>query len=153
MSMKANELRIGNWINIYDDYNSEVTGFTEDGDVWFVKNPTDIKCAWNISRIKPIPLTEEWLVKFGFENWGLGTQWNNQYESYVRYVLHNVLDGTSNFEVHYIKSTYGDTEHYQYIIACDEDDRINWGEDIKHVHQLQNLYFALTGEELHLTKD
>jgi hypothetical protein len=23
--------------------------------------------------------------------------------------------------------------------------------DIKHVHQLQNLYFALTGEELELT--
>jgi hypothetical protein len=96
----------------------------------------------------PIPLTEEWLLKFGFENWGLGSLFNNKYESYNRYVLFNVLDGTSNFEIHYIKSTYGNTEDYEFVISCDEDERLNWGSDIKHVHQLQNLYFALTGEEL-----
>lgn len=100
----------------------------------------------------PILLTDKWLLELGFENWGLGTQWNNEHESYVRYVRHNDLDGTSNFEIHYVKSTYGNTEHYQYIISCDEDDRLNWGEDLEYVHQLQNLYFVLTGKELEWKK-
>ena len=146
--MEANEIRIGNYVNLYDDFNAQVTGMTNTGDVWCVENPKNKECAWVISKIEPIPLTEEWLLNFGFDNWGLGTQWINQFESYVRYVLHNVLDGTSNFELHYVHSTYGDMPHNQYIISCDEDDRLNWGEEIIHVHQLQNLYHALTGNEL-----
>ena len=136
--MEARELRIGNIVINREDY-----------------APFEITEGWEIDNIglyEPIPLTEEWLLKFGFENWGLGSLFNNEYESYNRYVLFNVLDGTSNFEIHYIKSTYGNTEDYQFVISCDEDERLNWGSDIKHVHQLQNLYFALTGKELEITK-
>lgn len=148
--IKPNELRLG---NLFEYHNQTVRvlsilsreksdfGYFEDS-VGFLRNYTDEDCP------TPIPLTEDWLLKLGFENWGLGTQWSNRLENYVRYVLHNVLDGTSNFEVHYIHSTYGGEDHYQYIISCDEDDRINWGEDIEHVHQLQNLYYALTQNEL-----
>ena len=139
--MKANELRIGNYINFKNGVDTVFGIETK----YIMSNHTR---RWESVDIKPIPLTEEWLLKFGFENWGLGTQWNNRYESYVRYVRHNDLGGTSNFEIHYIKSTYGNTEYYQYIISCDEDDRLNWGEEIINVHQLQNLYFALTNKEL-----
>ena len=145
--MKANELRVGNYLfchrylSIVQGVNSEV--------VIVLKCLNTLKVIeFGSNEIKPIPITEEWLLKFGFDNWGLGTQWNNEFESYVRYVRHNDLDGTSNFEIHYIKSTYGNSEHYQYFISCDEDDRLNWGEDIEYIHQLQNLYFALTGKEL-----
>jgi hypothetical protein len=62
--------------------------------------------------------------------------------------LHNVLDGTSNFEVHNVMSMHGDKYYQQYIISCDEDERLSLGIDIKYVHQLQNLYFVLTGQEL-----
>ena len=134
--MEAKELRIGNYV-----YSNKfvIKSYGVDGFINILKN---------IDNFTPIPLTEEWLLKFGFENWGLGTLYNNEYECYVRYVLHNDLDGTSNFEVHYIKSTYGGEEHLQYVISCDEDDRLNWGTDLENVHQLQNLYFALTNEEL-----
>ena len=83
-------------------------------------------------------------MKFGFENWGAGKIYANQYETYIRYVLHNVLDGTSNFELHYVKSNYGNNLHFEYIISCDEDERLNWGCELKNIHQLQNLYFNLT---------
>lgn len=132
--MEAKELRIGNYIYSKRSQEEISVGATH--------------VEMDIYSYKPITLTEEWLLNLGFENWGKGKLYSNEYENYDRYVLYNVLDGTSNFEVHYINSTYGGTNDFQYVISCDEDDRINWGVEIEHVHQLQNLYFALTGEEL-----
>ena len=74
--------------------------------------------------VEPIPLTEEWLLKLGFKK----TEWDN-FNSYRLMIGNNdytiVLYSDGNCEV-------GD------IITC----------KIEYVHQLQNLYFALTGEEL-----
>jgi hypothetical protein len=76
--------------------------------------------------IEPIPLTEEWLLKFGFE-----------------------IDDSEWFkdddEIVYQK-TYKD-----YSICVSNKGVVYNGvysQKIKHVHSLQNLYFALTGEEL-----
>jgi len=49
--MKASELRIGNWVN-YDGRNCTI------------QEPTDLVDA---DEFEPIPLTEEWLLNFGFE--------------------------------------------------------------------------------------
>ena len=102
--MKANELRIGNWFIEYE----EPQQF--DGDFY------------HLSDIKPIPLTREWLLKFGF------TQINN------RFTL-------ENFRFHIEKPC-----NYHGFLFC--ENHIVITDKIKHVHQLQNLYFALTGEEL-----
>jgi hypothetical protein len=89
-------------------------------------NPNTIEEAWIAERswIKPIPLTEVWLWNFGFEK----TEWDN-FNSFRRTIGNNdyaiILYSDGNCEV-------GD------IITC----------KIEYVHQLQNLYFALTGEEL-----
>lgn len=132
--IESNEIRLGNYL---------LDRFNEVEELNYIDT-----INWLEDDYSGILLTEEWLLKFGFENWGKGKLYSNEYETYDRFVLHNVLDGTSNFEVHYIKSTYGNTEHYQYVISCDEDDRLNWGEDINRVHKLQNLYFSLTNQEL-----
>ena len=62
--MKAKELRIGNLIN--DEM--IVVGVAK-GTVWI--KPKDYKTykttSLRYAQIKPIPLTEEWLLKFGFE--------------------------------------------------------------------------------------
>lgn len=59
-TMTANEFRIGNWVNVTDkDY--QVTQILERG-----VNCGHIGAMYDI--VKPIPLTEEWLIKFGFEN-------------------------------------------------------------------------------------
>ncbi len=122
--MNASELRIGNWVNLYDDFNSQVTGLTNKGKVWCVENPHDEGCAWNTDKIKPIPLTEEWLLKFGFEK------------------LHK------DFYLDYLNMTFSfDVKYGMGILLRTHEDSIDQ-KHIKHVHQLQNLYFALTGEEL-----
>jgi len=75
-----------------------------------------------ISDWQPIPLTEEWLVKFGFVSVIM--------EGYPVY-FYKCL----SIEFYALESNiHFDTTE----IKC------------KHVHSLQNLYFALTGEELEI---
>ncbi len=114
--MKATELRIGNIIECYlgapisESIESVVCADTF---INFDKYPK--------TTYHPIPLTDEWLIKFGFED-------------------------SSSFGVEYYelgKITICQSDCLAYI----ED--LN-GVEIKHVHQLQNLYFALTGEEFTL---
>jgi hypothetical protein len=58
--MEANELRRGNWVNVTDkDY--QVTQILERG-----VNCGHIGAMYDL--VKPIPLTEEWLLKFGYTN-------------------------------------------------------------------------------------
>ena len=73
--MKANELRIGNLV-YYRKEDYKVVLIAEDlikidigyGAVQrFEKNPI---ISPNIDKLKPIPLTEEWLLKFGFDKVG-----------------------------------------------------------------------------------
>jgi hypothetical protein len=76
--------------------------------------------------MNPIPITEEWLVKFGFE----------------KDVDDLVLDINTVFFVFYNDGEFVrlKSNHLETITS------------IQYVHKLQNLYFALTGEELNLTK-
>jgi hypothetical protein len=74
----------------------------------------------SIKSISPIPLTKEWLVKFGFDKKG--------HREGLSIILENTL-GYKN----------GRTYFKSWCILESQP---------KHVHQLQNLYFALTGQEL-----
>lgn len=78
---------------------------------------------------EPIELTEEWLNKFGFKK----------------------LDENKKFSTFEIQSTYFDLQVYlpgNYFGVVAGRDEIALNYNLKYVHQLQNLYFALTGEEL-----
>jgi hypothetical protein len=115
--MKANELRIGNWVNVTDkDY--QVTQILERG-----VNCGHIGAMYDL--VKPIPLTEEWLV-----NHGEGIDFEGDYMFVWRGIVW-----------YYRMSDFSVRRDYK------QKNKINWVE-IKYVHQLQNLYFALTGEEL-----
>jgi len=124
--MKAESLRIGNWVSLYDDYNSQVTGLTNTKKVWCVDDPTDKECAWSTDKIKPIPLTEEWLLKFGFES--ERTDENDWYFKENEFC---------SFGLALLKDSKG------WMFYTSET-------ELNHVHQLQNLYHALTGKELTL---
>ena len=120
--MKVNELRIGNLIEyrIQDDLDDRK-------DWWEVSkiDATDL-CILesNIDYdFRPIPLTEEWLLKFGFEK------------------QHNEDD----FD-YWFKKGFCDDIFWEHSEGFCHN--LNYGGEIKYVHQLQNLYFALTGEEL-----
>lgn len=119
--MEANELRIGNLINVIST-NKVFESFITDA-----KGYDLIRCEekdFNYWNYEPIPLSEKWLSDFGFIQ-------TNESEEVEWYNL-------NGFEIA-IHEEHGDVYFvYQHMVL----------RHIVHVHQLQNLYFALTGEEL-----
>lgn len=120
--MKASELRIGNWVYsnaIHKPFQVDIGTLKHIGEMYMTNPPKPI--------VEPIPLNEEWLVKFGFKG-------QQVYESVSDYWI---PDGyrTKGHKV----QTDGET----FVFMGYKD-----GIEIDYVHQLQNLYFALTGEEL-----
>ena len=122
--MKTNDLRIGNFIS---DANASDSFFAR------VKKLDYSRCFYGqfhsaYSDLKPIAISEEWLIKFGFKM--IRTNKDSGYK-----------------ELGLIKKRF----HIMFSIECNCNPECfveNIGIDIIYVHQLQNLYFALTGEEL-----
>ena len=118
--MKAKELRISNYVE------------NDIGDFILIDRDTlpFIVTKW-IKCHHSIPLTEEWLVKFGFVK-------DKKHDNCCDLELENdfYLQGVG----------YGKRNiKYEVILTDSNDNELTL---VKHVHQLQNLYFALTGEEL-----
>jgi hypothetical protein len=110
--MKSTDLRIGNLIL----KNNEIY---EISSLFFVDLHDGTIRENNNYVIKPIPITEEWLLKFGFKK----HLTEDTYPTFAKNML-NWNDG-----ILYLIG-YGFINHINYL------------------HQLQNLYFALTGVEL-----
>ena len=129
--MEAKDLRIGSYYHQEGFYKLERNKSRIDiPDIDFILNKKTLiflLTEGELDYITPIPLTEEWLLKFGFFE-------DNTYLNIG--------------EVRYYIGEFG-----TYL-----DEQVWWNEEIisdhiKHVHQLQNLYHALTNEELnHETK-
>ncbi len=121
--MEARELRIGNLFT--DKYSKNIIPVLElsrNGNIVF-----DFECA-GVWQAEAIPLTEQWLFNFGFEK--------GNYEEWSLYLPDDNL--SCKFELKY-------NEIYGYRL-CQEGCFVF--SEIKYIHQLQNLYFALTGKEL-----
>jgi hypothetical protein len=113
--MKETELRIGNWV-LEDD--TQQVGQVDLVIIEIIERELN-------HTYKPIPLTEEWLERFGFEK--------------IQMSIPTAYKTKDGFRIK--KDQRGYWMQYKYGMTI-----------IKHVHQLQNLYFALTGEELHTDK-
>jgi len=126
--MKASELRIGNLIYV-DSKLRYVFGtiYKTIQHNCHSKNSTYSENYEN--ECEPIPLTEEWLLKFGFYNS------NNEYS-------------LSNVFFYICFKFYKNGNKKLWINSNDVKYLKNEIMFINSVHQLQNLYFALTGEEL-----
>lgn len=134
--MEANELRLGNLVS-YGVHDVKIKSIHTES---VLKNKVTVYveiseklrnyCLY-IEEIHPIPLTEEWLLKCGFEN---------DYESRFRkcFVLVSTdMSFTYNLSKHEKELSRFDIKGLGINLNC-----------TKYVHQLQNLYFALTNEEL-----
>jgi len=127
--MKANELRIGNYVQNNRGTIHRIAKI--DGE----ENPPVIR-AWQVkisaygtTEPEPIPLTEEWLLKFK----GQRDESNDVYLPLPRGIDMRL----------YLK--------YDHVLLCKgQTCPLFEYEHITNVHQLQNLYFALTGEELEI---
>ena len=130
--MKASELRIGNYVTdeFYDSFKSifEVDSINEKGINLLIEDDGNwtelaerwIGCEYDFNDLHGIPLTEQWLIDFGFK------KINGKYFK-VGFQLkgNKVID-----DIGY---------HFK---------REGLSIEISYVHQLQNLYHSLTGEEL-----
>ncbi len=126
--MKLQELRIGSLAQ-YDKQIYKITGLGG----WRVSMKQEGKgtCFANIDVLKPIPLTEEWLFKFGFKT-------SDGPES-VFYSIE--IDGVTKYKFEIGRTKGRDFLYFEttgFIIQ------------INNVHQLQNLFYTLTGKELTL---
>ena len=123
--MKATELRIGNWFIDYEA-EPEVTIYWQVEQIVKPTYGTNLGVTYrdgsswtSLDILEPIPLTKEWLLKFGFR---YITGWDD-YEAFIK----------DDVEI-----TYNEIVKFKNYIDV----------ELKYVHQLQNLYFALTDNEL-----
>lgn len=128
--MKANELRIGNLVGgPYEE--TEV-------DLDILIHLISKKEIQQKPYYSPIPLTEEWLIKFGFELIANnGFDWRHfsiDSKEPSKHITIRTDEGDNFFAL--FNHSECDKKELQFINRCE------------YVHQLQNLYFALTGEEL-----
>ena len=121
--MKATELRLGNLIY---DFNADI--ITVDSIVVGTKSMTIINGYDPDEELcHPIPLTEEWLIKFGFKKYGT---LDNCYILGHIIVEIGIMEDTWNCRITMTKTK---SLHLR---------------GLEYVHTLQNLYFSFKDEEL-----
>jgi hypothetical protein len=127
--IKVNELRVGNLV-VYKQDNDELPVLKIDGDSKkiFIDLLLGLNMEVDEQDIDPIPLTSELLERCGFNKGN-------------KYGLRNFWDGPGDICLADI-----DKENAYRLYGSE------WtiGQNIKYLHHLQNLYYALTGEELQI---
>lgn len=126
--MKATELRIGNLIEFCDELHS--INYVDIENLVF----DELDDAY-----KPIQLVGEWLAKFGFKIGRHG-------DFYI-----DLFSGASYLSVMFAQGYWYPTIDQNAELSSERNQSVSINR-IQYVHQLQNLYFALTGEELTITK-
>lgn len=121
------ELMIGNWVEKPNGEQIEI----EADDIM------TISMLFEDLRPRPIPLTEEWLLKFGFESHdkecsGIYTKKIEVEPSYISGSTIRTLSASPDCEKYFLDGNY--------LLRID------------YVHQLQNLVKSLTQKELKITE-
>ena len=127
--IQANELRIGNLLN-YQTAEGDVVTLTTDFHAiqWATEDPKGFNLVHS-----PISLTEEKLTMLGFKQ-------------YIDFGIK-----TSVFDLMPLCGFAYDIDTKQVVILEKGNTNSHWIEHkIEYVHELQNLYFALRGQELTL---
>ena len=95
---------------------------------------------------EPIQLTEEWLIKFGFTKY----EWMDG--CFIKTSFGDLMIQFFRDEIHlFFTKVSVDSKGMMFDGRRFAGDKKTFTK-IQYVHQLQNLYFALTGEELTITE-
>jgi hypothetical protein len=140
MAIELNKLRLGNFV--FDDENkimkvarietSEYTKWNSGENFSIIIENLIDKNNYYISEINAIPITEEWLLKLGF---------NKVYKK--GYIGIDVNHSDFVLTEPKIIGDWQDFYVFQFTAG-----NVPKFKALKYVHELQNLYFALTDEEL-----
>lgn len=128
--MNVKELRIGNYISVRNDVRkvNSVSGSPRSERISTTIDGCNFaECHFSEDSIRPIPLSKEWLVKLGFTTYTIN-KWDFPIENDDYY--------------HIVKFKGWNFRGLGYTMC-----------KIEYVHQLQNLYFALTGKELEVVNE
>ena len=126
--MEANEIRVGNWL----EWNKKpfkvcaIFRSVTENELWAKDN----------NELHPIPLTEELLLKCGFK------VLKHEYDS--MFLSINILE-----TIIYLRPSYLGGFYWGFVVDKLECE-INDCKRIEYLHQVQNLYWCLVGEELHV---
>lgn len=138
--MKENDLRIGNWVNINNTPHQIYR--IDYKEVNLIKMGYLAICG--IEKLQPIELTEELLMKIGFEKIEIIEK---QLYMYYKKVSIDNCDYLLDFRV-----MPKDECIVLYVMKKEDADvdysTIFYNDNIKYLHQLQNAYYCLTGQEL-----
>ncbi len=129
--IKANELRIGNYLhNPVQNINFKIDARV----IISIESEEKRSEIYDKYSYKPIPLTEEMLLKCNF----LSKGFTNEFENIKEYILSNEISvdyftGTKDFDILYkgVALNYYDEKEI-------------------YVHELQNVFYFLTGKELEI---
>lgn len=108
-----------------------------------------------IDWAKPISITPEWLERLGFsieDTLSFSEYFNKSYGNIKAYIIDSIWF-CSHFDWMCHKDISLTSQRGWYIGRRNTNQRYKgWNYDgsaeVKYIHQLQNLYFALTGKEL-----
>lgn len=134
--MEAIELKIGNYVDVINrngDIHIPMGGIKQIGGIGLITTALfEPYLPWaqqqfttnvGIRDLSPIKLTEEWLIKFGFSKMEYRTLGKDCFYDDNFYTI-NFLYESMVFYIEHLET------------------------NINYVHQLQNLYYSLTGIEL-----
>ena len=134
--LTAQNLRVGNYIQLNQKWFERNPNLSNTPKINIVKDISfDIALgehainSYSMCYLKPIPLTEQWLIDFGFEK-------INHIGGYSFYSI--IRNGKNkkdipNINIYESYTTIGNNSMCKHL---------------EYVHQLQNLFFCLTGKEL-----
>lgn len=132
--IEASDIRIGNYVS-YFDYNMEETAFTVEGiHDGYIYNSGLPKSKLPCAKVNPMILDLYLLRKFGFikgdPEYGepenvYGLKYNHRDSLFIQY----------------------ENDSFQPVVQTPQG-MVPYGRKIVHVHQLQNLFHAITRDEL-----
>lgn len=127
--MTIRELMIGNWVN--DKHGMPVRVVNVQESLIQVHSSSSYKSDHHVSNFSGIDLTPEILEKAGFEK-RIDSKFRLplKKDKYTCYLWLELIDDRV------------------YLLTADDGHDYHLVDDIQHLHRLQNVYFALTGEEL-----
>lgn len=128
MAIQSKDFRVGNWLQ---DTQFKKPFYVSALDIY------EISKRENYDGLEPLPLTPEILKKCGFADYNsLPSEYPGEYDLRLYYI--------------YEKSHYAYLSFKNNSLILIDGDGLGICIEKKYLHQLQNLYYALCGEELNV---